>query len=97
EGGECNLVILDAGDVLHDAFAVRRPGIDAEGEMSSRCHRHLLCPGPMRNVKRHPAATKLVGANSLSVLDKAALSSARQRRERPLANPSLDPNLKSLL
>jgi hypothetical protein len=24
-GGECNLVILDAGDVLHDAFAVRGP------------------------------------------------------------------------
>src|SRR5262249_6148316 len=34
-GGERNLVILDAGDVLHDAFAVRRPGIDAEGEVSS--------------------------------------------------------------
>jgi hypothetical protein len=26
EGGECNLIVLDAGDVLHDAFAVRRPG-----------------------------------------------------------------------
>ena len=29
-GGERNLVILDAGDVLHDAFAVSGPRIDAE-------------------------------------------------------------------
>jgi hypothetical protein len=29
-GGECNLIILDASDVLHDAFAVRGPRIDAE-------------------------------------------------------------------
>jgi hypothetical protein len=36
-GGERNLVVLDAGDVLHDAFAVRRPGIDSIGELSSRC------------------------------------------------------------
>jgi hypothetical protein len=35
-GGECNLIVLDAGDVLHDAFAVRGPGIDAEGEVSSQ-------------------------------------------------------------
>jgi hypothetical protein len=28
-GGECNLIILDAGDVLHDAFAVKGP-LDAE-------------------------------------------------------------------
>ena len=35
EGGERNLVVLDAGDVLHDAFAVRGPGIDAESEVSS--------------------------------------------------------------
>ena len=27
EGGECNLIVLHAGDVLHDAFAVRRPGV----------------------------------------------------------------------
>jgi hypothetical protein len=33
-GGECNLVVLDAGNVLHDAVAVRGPGIDAEGEPS---------------------------------------------------------------
>jgi hypothetical protein len=30
-GGECNLIVLDTGDVLHDAFAVRGPRIDAEG------------------------------------------------------------------
>jgi hypothetical protein len=33
--GERDLVVLDASDVLHDAFAVRGPRIDAEGEVSS--------------------------------------------------------------
>src|ERR1700741_1986324 len=36
-GGACNLIVLDAGDVLHDAFAVRGPRIDAEGKVSSHC------------------------------------------------------------
>src|SRR5262249_52989852 len=36
-GNECNLVVLDTGNMLHDAFAVRGPSIDAEGEVSSRC------------------------------------------------------------
>jgi hypothetical protein len=41
-GSECNLVILDAGNMLHDAFAVRGPSIDAEGEVRSRRgHLHL--------------------------------------------------------
>jgi hypothetical protein len=40
EGGERNLIV-DASDVLHDAFAVRRPGIDAEGEVSSIRLGHL--------------------------------------------------------
>src|SRR5215468_12384455 len=31
-----DLIVLDAGDVLHDALAVRRPGVDAEGEVISR-------------------------------------------------------------
>ena len=30
EGSEGNLVIFDVGDVLHDAFAVGRPGVNAE-------------------------------------------------------------------
>ena len=34
-GGECDLMVLDASDVLHDALAVRGPRIDAEGEVSS--------------------------------------------------------------
>src|SRR5262245_11002488 len=34
--GECNRIVLDAGDVFDDAFAVRCPSIDAEGEVSSR-------------------------------------------------------------
>src|SRR5262249_36107224 len=42
EGGERNLVVFDARDVLHDTFAVRCPSIDAEGEVSSR--RGHLCP-----------------------------------------------------
>jgi hypothetical protein len=29
-GGECNLIVLDAGDVLDDAFAFSGPRIDAE-------------------------------------------------------------------
>jgi hypothetical protein len=31
-GGERNMVVLDASDVLDDAFAVRSPCVDAEGE-----------------------------------------------------------------
>src|SRR5690348_283050 len=38
-GGERTLVVLDACDVLHDAFAVRCPSIDAEGEVRAR-YRH---------------------------------------------------------
>src|SRR6516162_2330337 len=38
-GGERKLVVLDASDVFDDALAVRRPGIDAESEVSSRRHR----------------------------------------------------------
>src|SRR5262249_6630188 len=41
EGGERDLVILDTGGMLHDAFAVRCPGIDAEGEVSSKRRGHL--------------------------------------------------------
>ena len=33
ERGERDLIVLDAGDVLHDALAVRCPSIDAEGEV----------------------------------------------------------------
>ena len=32
-----NLVVLDASDVLDDAFTIGCPGIDAESEVSSRC------------------------------------------------------------
>src|SRR5215468_10941582 len=35
-GRQRDLIVLDAGDVLHDAFAVRRPAVDAEGEVISR-------------------------------------------------------------
>jgi len=40
-GNECNLVVLDTGNMLHDAFAVRGPCVDAEGEGRSR--RHCYC------------------------------------------------------
>src|SRR5262249_49063912 len=47
---ECNLVVLDARDVLHNAFAVRGPRIDAEREVSSkrRGHLRLLLPDLLR-------------------------------------------------
>src|SRR5262245_20131392 len=35
-GGERNLIVLDASDVLDNAFAVGCPGIDAEGKVSSQ-------------------------------------------------------------
>src|SRR5262249_13414929 len=44
-GGECNLIVLDARDVLDNAFAVRCPGIDSEGKVSSqRAHLRPLLP-----------------------------------------------------
>jgi hypothetical protein len=42
-GGERNMVVLDASDVLDDAFAVRSPCVDAEGEVSSRCAQLTAC------------------------------------------------------
>src|SRR5262249_11098183 len=40
---ECNLVVLDTHDVLHDAFTVKCPSIDAEGKVGSqRAHLHPL-------------------------------------------------------
>jgi hypothetical protein len=36
EGGERNLIVLDPGDVLDNAFAVGCLGIDAEGKVSSQ-------------------------------------------------------------
>ena len=41
--GERNLVVLDPGDVLDNALAVRCPGIDAERGVSSPSG-HLLWP-----------------------------------------------------
>src|SRR5215813_11247538 len=44
-GSECNLIVLDACDVLDNAFAVGRPGIDAEGKVSSQlAHLRPLLP-----------------------------------------------------
>ena len=42
-GRECDLVVLDAGDMLHKALAVGGPQVDAEGEVSSSSS-HLLWP-----------------------------------------------------
>jgi len=33
-GSKCNLIVLDAGDVFDDAFAVKCPRVDAESEGS---------------------------------------------------------------
>jgi len=38
KGSECNLVVLDASDVFHDAFTVNGPRIDAEREVRSGFH-----------------------------------------------------------
>src|SRR5262249_41233585 len=43
-GGERNLIVLDAGDVLDNALAVGCPGIDAEGEVSSKGRGHPIPP-----------------------------------------------------
>ena len=43
-GGERNLIILDAGDVLDDAFPVRCPRINAECEVRSKRRGHLIPP-----------------------------------------------------
>ena len=44
-GGERDLIVLDASDMLHHAFAISGPGIDAEGEVSSQSgHLRLLLP-----------------------------------------------------
>src|SRR5262249_60347045 len=43
--GERDLIVLDAGDVFRDAFAVRGPRIDAEGKVrSQRAHLRPLLP-----------------------------------------------------
>src|SRR5262245_59690173 len=44
ESSERNLIVRDACDVLHDAFAVGCPGIHAEGEMRPYLHRHRFLP-----------------------------------------------------
>jgi hypothetical protein len=46
---QANLVALDAGDLLRDAFAISCPDIDAKGKVSFRFlsrqhHRHLPRP-----------------------------------------------------
>src|SRR5262245_48984072 len=48
-GSECNLIVLDACDVLDNAFAVGCPGIDAEGKVSSQgAHLRPLLPRLLR-------------------------------------------------
>src|SRR5262245_10655104 len=48
-GSECNLVVLDTGNMLHDAFAVRCPSINAEGKVSSQlAHLRPLLPPLLR-------------------------------------------------
>ena len=49
-GGQRDLIILDAGDVLHDAFAVRRPGVDAEGKIGVQEERRIISAGRRRSV-----------------------------------------------
>src|SRR6516162_1232133 len=49
ERGKRDLIVLDASDVLHDAFAVRYPSIDVEGKVSSQlAHLRPLLPHLLR-------------------------------------------------
>src|SRR5262245_17134180 len=72
-GSECNLIVLDASDMLHDAFAVRCPSIDAEGKVSSQlAHlRPLLPPLPRtsRNSLGPLSSRRLRRCRSSSVAD----------------------------
>jgi len=42
-GRHRDLIVFDAGNVLHDGVAVGRPCVDAKGKMRSR-YRHLSLP-----------------------------------------------------
>jgi len=59
EGGERNLVVFDARDVLHDALTVRCPGVDAEGEVSPRCG-HLRPLLPQSSSSSHVTASEML-------------------------------------
>src|SRR5262245_58711701 len=75
-GSECNLIVLDACDVLDNAFAVGCPGIDAEGKVSSqRAHLRPLLPhllrtsrnslGPLRSRRLRRCRSSSVADGSL--------------------------------
>src|SRR5262249_12139962 len=76
-GGACDLVVLDAGDVLDDAFAVRGPGVYAETEVRSRCHLH-----PLHSVSasRFTAGGYLIG-NTLRMVGQSAPITRTSKRE----------------
>src|SRR5436190_12445485 len=42
--GESKLIVLDAGNVLHDAFAIGSPGVDAETQVRPCGHPRPLLP-----------------------------------------------------
>jgi hypothetical protein len=58
-GGERNLVVFDARDVFHGAFAVRCPSIDAKGELSPRCG-HLRPLLPQSSSSSHVTASGML-------------------------------------
>src|SRR5215813_8023447 len=66
--GECNLIVLDAGDVLDNALAVRSPGIDAEGEVSFRFGRRVLFRLPLHRWHSDGASTQRRGGASGCVI-----------------------------
>ena len=51
-GSERNLIVLDAGNVLHDAFAVRGPSIDTESKVSPECGHLRFLPSSVRRGPR---------------------------------------------
>jgi hypothetical protein len=71
-GGERNLIVLDAGDVFDDAFAVRCPPIDAEGEVSSGFHRHFF----LRHSSSYRCAVLAARSRAAATTNLACLSLA---------------------
>jgi hypothetical protein len=51
-GGECNLIVLNAGNVLDNTFAVRCPCIDAESKVSPECGHLRFLPSSVRRGPR---------------------------------------------
>src|SRR5262249_59279027 len=90
-GDECNLVVLDTGNMLHDAFAVRCPRIDAESEVSSRCAHvsgsETADTSSLASFKTASRTSQLTGATSASwsISSRTRCQCGRSSRSSPIA------------